>query len=460
MKCYNCGSFLYESEYCATCGCDVSVYKKIVGRSNQMYNKGLEHARARNLTRAVEYLETSLNIYKGNVNARNLLGLVYVEMGEYTKGLAQWVVSKSIQSDNELADYFLAKVQKSQNILDRMQSAIKKYNRAVNYISQGDYDLAEVQLKKLLNDDKKFIKGYHLLALILIRQKEYDRAKSMLLKAEAVDRGNPTTISYLSFVENEIKEAEKTMSSSEIKNKKKAQKAIDEKSGPLNGDDVIIPKGSYKEAAPATLTIIQILVGIIIGAAIVFFIVTPARVSNATSEAASEAASYQAAITELEAEIEELNNAEEEVDDTNELLLAEYELLLEAYAAYADKDYPAAVEYADSITMAYDIDGTFLEVYKMIMTDTSDEEAQAIADEMYSSYISNGHSYWTSAQELLTAYEISPYNEDVLYYLGLCYYELSDDTNAVTYLTIYADRYSSGQYIEEVTAMLEELGGE
>lgn len=457
MKCYNCGSFLYESEYCASCGCDVSVYKKIVGRSNQVYNKGLEYARSRNLTRAAEYLEVSLDIYKGNINARNLLGLVYVEMGEYTKGLAQWVVSKSIQSDNELADYFLSKVQKNQAYLDKMQSAIKKYNRALNYISQNDYDLAEVQLKKLINDDKKFIKGYHLLSLLLMRNREYDRAKFILSKAALIDKGNPTTISYLSFVEAEIKEEEKNMTSSEMKSRKKARKALEEQGRPLSGDDVIIPKGSYKEAAPATLTIVQILIGIIIGAAIVFFIVTPARVSNAVADASEDVVEYQEKIADLEDEIEALNTAQAE-DDTADIL-AQYEILLDACDAYLDKDYALSVEYAESITMAYDIEGTFLELYKMIISDTTDAEAQAIADEMYSSYISNGHSYWQSAQALVEAYELSPYNEDVLYYLGLCYYELDDDTNADTFLNLYIDRYPDGQYIEDVTAMLEEISG-
>ena len=452
MKCYHCGSFLYESEYCSSCGADVSVYKKIVERSNLMYNKGLEHARARNLTRAVEYLEVSLRMYKGNINSRNLLGLVYVEMGEYAKGLSQWVLSKSIQSDNELADHFLSKVQKSQNDLDKMQASIKKYNKALNYVKQEDYDLAEVQLRRLLNDDKRFIKASHLLALIYIRQKEYDKARIVLDKAAKIDKGNPTTISYKSFVESEIKEAEKNLTASEVKSKRKATKALEEEKKPLSGDDVIIPKSSYKEAAPATLTIIQILIGIIIGAAIVFFVITPARVKTSSALSEKESAAYEEQVAELESELAEL-----EAEGASEKL-EQYEALLDAYGAYLDKDFDLSLEYLESVTIAYEVGGTFQDIYEMIQTDDSDEQAQAIADEMYSSYISNGHSYWQSAQALAEAYELSPYNEDVLYYLGVCYYHLAEYENSQTYLNEYLEKYPEGQYLDEVNELLEAMG--
>ena len=44
MKCYKCGSFLYENDYCVEFGADVSTYKRIVKKSNELYNRGLEMA--------------------------------------------------------------------------------------------------------------------------------------------------------------------------------------------------------------------------------------------------------------------------------------------------------------------------------------------------------------------------------------------------------------------------------
>ena len=81
MKCYKCGSFLYDGEFCSNCGADVTVYREIVLKSNDFYNSALEFARDRNLSKAIEHLKLSLKLYRGNINAHNLLGLVYFETG-------------------------------------------------------------------------------------------------------------------------------------------------------------------------------------------------------------------------------------------------------------------------------------------------------------------------------------------------------------------------------------------
>ncbi len=133
-----------------------------------MYNQALFYARDRNLSGAVRCLEVSIKMYKANINARNLLGLIYVEIGEYTLGLTQWVISRSFQKENNLADYFLSELQNNRQSLNLMNVSIRKYNKAVNYVQQGNYDLAEIQLKKLLNDNPNMVKGHQLLALMFI----------------------------------------------------------------------------------------------------------------------------------------------------------------------------------------------------------------------------------------------------------------------------------------------------
>lgn len=52
------------------------------------------------MTGAAESLKTSVMIHKNNIEARNLLGLVYCEMGEVVEALSQWVISKNLQPDN------------------------------------------------------------------------------------------------------------------------------------------------------------------------------------------------------------------------------------------------------------------------------------------------------------------------------------------------------------------------
>ena len=100
MKCYACNCRLSpDRDTCPKCGADIRLYRKIIYASNQYYNLGLARAKARDLTGAAECLRTSLQLYKKNISARNLLGLVYYEMGEKTLPLAENVVLKDSSAD-------------------------------------------------------------------------------------------------------------------------------------------------------------------------------------------------------------------------------------------------------------------------------------------------------------------------------------------------------------------------
>lgn len=77
--------------------------------SDIYYNKGLEKARVRDLSGAIETLKVSLMINKYNINARNLLGLIYCEMGEVVEALSQWVMSKNLAPDDNVAESYIKK---------------------------------------------------------------------------------------------------------------------------------------------------------------------------------------------------------------------------------------------------------------------------------------------------------------------------------------------------------------
>ena len=93
MICFNCGAELSRHNYCTNCGADVSVYKKIMGAANLYYNEGLSKASVRDLSGSVISLRQCLKLNKNHVEARNLLGLVFFEMGEPVAALSEWVIS-------------------------------------------------------------------------------------------------------------------------------------------------------------------------------------------------------------------------------------------------------------------------------------------------------------------------------------------------------------------------------
>ena len=201
MRCIYCGTPLSAIDYCTGCGADVTLQKRIVRISNLLYNEGLEKASVRDLSGAISCLKRSLKFNKENIDARNLLGLVYYETGEVVSALSEWVISKNTVEENNAADFYIAKLQSNKNKLETINQTIKKYNQALLYCKQDDEDMAVIQLKKVLSQNPNLIKAYHLLALIYMKQQEYEKARKLLKKAAQIDTTNTTTLRYLHEVE-------------------------------------------------------------------------------------------------------------------------------------------------------------------------------------------------------------------------------------------------------------------
>ena len=155
MRCYKCGSVLSEAGFCTGCGSDVTIYKKIIKMSNTYYNMGLEKAKVRDLSGAADILRRSVRMDKKNIQARNLLGLVYYEMGEVVEALSQWVISKNIQPEKNAADEYIKDIQSNPTKLETMNMTIKKYNTALGYANENSDDLAIIQLKKVISLNPK-----------------------------------------------------------------------------------------------------------------------------------------------------------------------------------------------------------------------------------------------------------------------------------------------------------------
>ena len=184
MKCYNCGCDLSEKDFCTGCGVDVGLYKKIIHISNRYYNDGLAKANVRDLSGAITSLRQSLKFNKNNIEARNLLGLVYFEMGEVVAALSEWVISKNLRPKKNLADDYIEAIQSNPTRLDTINQTVKKYNLALRYCYQDSKDLAIIQLKKVLSLNPRLVQGHQLLALLYMDAEQWDKAKKELLKED------------------------------------------------------------------------------------------------------------------------------------------------------------------------------------------------------------------------------------------------------------------------------------
>lgn len=127
--------------------------------------------------------------------------MVYFEMGEPVAALSEWVMSKNLRPQKNIADDYINMVQANATRLESINQAIKKYNQALYYCTQGSKDLALIQLKKVLSLNPRFVKAHLLLALVYMDAEDWDKARKELNKCIAVDKNNTQALRYLKEVD-------------------------------------------------------------------------------------------------------------------------------------------------------------------------------------------------------------------------------------------------------------------
>lgn len=196
MECLKCKAEIDDSGQCPNCGFDMDIYMKVKSISDRLYNQGLEYAKNQNLSSAIEFLNRSVKYDKTNYLARNVLGLIYFEIGEISKALKEWIISNAFVKENNLAHQYIDAVQNSSNKLEKYNNSIKMYNQALVYANQKSEDMAIIQLKKALEINPKFLDAYNLLALCYISTKENEKAISCIERALEIDIANPKALKY------------------------------------------------------------------------------------------------------------------------------------------------------------------------------------------------------------------------------------------------------------------------
>lgn len=431
MECYNCGAALGKGATCPECGADVRVYKKIIAASNALYNDGLEKARVRDLSGAIDSLRASLHYNKRNENARNLLGLVYFEVGEVVKALTEWVISRSYSpSKDNAANRYIDDVQNNRSRLDSINSTIKKYNQALAYCGQGSDDLAILQLRKVLSLNPNFVKAHQLLALLYIKERDYEAAKQCLRNAGRIDADNTITLRYL-------KEANAGIKQGAPKRKKKSEELVSYQSG----NETIIQPRYHKEHFAAS-TILNMVIGIAIGVAITVFLFVPEVRQDARNEAKAEIldansqiAAKNQAISDLEAQIDEMEgevDAAQKSEKDSASRMESYEELLNAYAAFQAKDADAASSALAKVSQD-DLSDAGKKVYEAVSGQVDAETLRVRYDEATAAYSAQDYEKAIEAYEYVVEREEDYDAGNAIFYLAQSYRKSDDAESAAKY---------------------------
>ena len=465
LFCYSCGMALSEKSYCTSCGADVGKYKKILYMSNRYYNRGLEKAQIRDLTGAVEDLRQSLKLYKRNTPARNLLGLVYFEMGETVNAMAEWVLSEHYQKDKNIASDYIETLKTNAVLLDNINSSIKKYNQALNLCKQDSLDVAKISLKRVVSNNPRLINAHLLLAWILMKEEDYSAAKKELILVRRIDRGNITASVFLRNVEENLNTDSK-------RKKKKNENAVTIQSG----NDIIIQPNTRKENTFLSL-LLNIVIGLVIGLLVGWFVLGPIRVNiQKTDENKELANAYE--------EINLKNTTIDTLTQRNDSLTTQYEAVKDKLNAYegtngafegykyllmAVKEYSKG-EAADKTLIAQYLDKVdengsdkiqeeeFLEVYNILKTSIGESVADTYYENGYNAF--RQEDYVTALENFKKAVEYNPENVDALYYLACTYMANKDYDNAKYYFNMVINispdselGNKASNYIAEIDAM-------
>lgn len=437
MICYKCRKEVENAKVCPNCGADLKIFYKVKNLSNVYYNDALEKANARDLSGAVVSLRNSLKFNKYNINARNLLGLVYFELGEFVDALCEWVISKNYQSEDNLANKYLEEIQENQGRLETINHTIKKYNQAYSLCVEGNYDMAAIQLKKLITMDYKMIKSFQLLALVYIKEGKFDQAKKVLREAQKIDTDNPLISRYIKLVIKELKKRPRV--------KKQSNDTISYMEG---NDEIIRPKRFQYYSVGSS--ILYLIMGLFIGTLAAAFLLLPNAQKNANTEAnqklkssnetvsmkEGEITSLKAKVKELEGKLKTDGSTADQMQNTKNT----YEALLNAYVMYIGKDYVGSGDLLASIDTKY-LSENAVNTYNTINAQISDSYMNTLFAQGTASYKKSDYQGAITSLLKVVNKDQAYKAGDAAFYLAQAYAKAGDIASAQKYYQYIVDSF-------------------
>ncbi|MGN0169552.1 MAG: tetratricopeptide repeat protein [Lachnospiraceae bacterium] len=431
--------------------------QKIMQLSNWYYNQGLECAQVHSISSAIENLKKSLHYYKNNIEARNLLGLCYYEVGESVMALREWVISENLKAEENPASTYIKDIQPELSRTGKLNVCIKKYNQALEYANNGSEDLAVIQLKKVISTNPKFIRAHLLLALIYLHMEEYVQAKDVLRKAGKVDANNTMVLRYL-------KEANEHLHSNGKKGRKK--NVAEDSVAYTSGNATIIRPAYFKDNATIG-TIVNIVFGLVVGFLISFFLVVPGVKRQAAADSAAKLVeanntistknvtikSYQTQVDELTKQMEEMENNSSQTESA----MSFYQEMLKAYVAYNDGDYETAGEAIAKVDEK-DVDREFKDVFLTLKDQVNEKYLRLLYREACDKYNQALYEDAIEIFEKILKADEEYSDGDAMYYCAQAYRLNGDNQKASMLYQKIVDKYpdtykatNARKYLEQLT---------
>ena len=444
MNCTNCNTPLVNTYVCPTCGQKDELARKIIYASNWHYNQGLAKTKVRDLTGATNSLLMSLKYNKRNTQARNLLGLIYYQIGEIVNALGEWVISVHFQPEDNIANTYIKAIQNNPGKLQAANRIIQKYNMALEYLDQGNMDMAIIELKKAINLNPNYIRAYQLMGLLYFKTKQYAAARKVLVRSLKIDRNNITSLRYIKEVDS--------VAGERARQKTRRRDGFTQINDP---NPVVIEEkkdNKYTDFSTGLLSIVNVIIGVVIGAAVVWLLLVP-------SVKKSQAVKYNQAIVEYSSKISEDNKLIASYEKENADLLAANKVLQDQIDAMDSSEnasssedglYKAIKEYiagrnGEAGQYLADVDSAGItnedakEIYNTIYEATKSSAESTLVTTGLTAF--QNQQYMDAINAYKKVLNLNSENLDAIYYIGASYQRLADLDNAMAYYNQLIENY-------------------
>ena len=296
-----------------------------------------------------------------------------------------------------------------------------------------------------------------------VKNKDNNRAKKYLYKANKIDVSNTTTLRYLKAITGD----------EEVDKAEGYNKDLDPYS-------TIVPVSSYQEDKPNIMAFVNLVIGIILGVALMAILVIPSMDKEKPADQKGTDIDYDNVLEKyqqqedyirtLEEEknqlISQLTDLQEQIGEFEELEESPtYDNLFEAINVYneemekaeGDRDYLAI---ADQLLT---IDENQYEPSAIDLLDSIKDEVYPIAIDHYYDL---GHSlysdykYEESLEQFKKALEIDSNHVDSLYFTARAYHRLEDYNKAAIYYELIINDFPDSRRFENSEIFLEEISEE
>ncbi|MFR8088862.1 MAG: tetratricopeptide repeat protein [Lachnospirales bacterium] len=322
MRCPMCHEEA-EGRVCTHCGHNLEAAYAMAKASGRFYNEGLRYARKEQYQHARIWLKKAIRYNRENLQARNLLGLVYMQTGEIGEAVGQWTQSAVICEDaavNPAVEY-LKKASRALGKAAQLKQAVRLYNEGLALLQDGQRDTALLHLKKAVSLSDRYVRARELLALCWIDEHQFDKAEMLLQEAEAIDPEDPQLPRLKSLF---AEEGERWRGSKE--GKEAARNSVE----PVEAESLSMPifagktpKRSIRTYLRQNASVVQFLLfalGLVVGLMFMALLVTPEQLSALRRES-----------NELSAQLAQMESAQEEKTDQIAALQEEAALMTEEH---------------------------------------------------------------------------------------------------------------------------------